>query len=166
MSATTQTTTQHVAAARPWNAARVNPCHVVNSLSFQIAEEVVGTVFSIHAIILRDFKIKHVIEIMKEDEFNILVERLRSTDLPNCPGNLEQNVLRRVRTPKVEESSIWDLLASWLGRPAFVAVTLATVIVSSFATASVISQSHVHGEALTGLGFDVLYQQLLLPTNH
>ena len=116
--------------------------------------------------ILRDFRFAHVQTIMKEKEFNSLVEQIRDDPVPSCPANLEQNVLRRIRLARGREAGLVDWLGSWLTRPAFLATTLAVVVVSSFATASFISLTRHQEDPVAALGFDVFADTIQLPTDH
>lgn len=103
---------------------------------------------------------------MNEKEFNEIEEQLRTDPLPSCPANLEQNVLRRIRLAKGGKAELLDWLGSWLTRPAFLAATLAIVVVSSFATASLLSRSGVAEDPVAALGFDVFSDPISLPTDH
>lgn len=116
--------------------------------------------------ILRDRPIGNVLTLMNEKEFNEIEEQLRTDPLPSCPANLEQNVLRRIRLAKGGKAELLDWLGSWLTRPAFLAATLAIVVVSSFATASLLSRSGVAEDPVAALGFDVFSDPISLPTDH
>ena len=69
---------------------------------------------------------------MNEEEFNRGVEVIKGKKLPDCPSNLEANVLRRVRLAK---SDIEVDFLSWIGslipKTAFVMGALALVIATS-----------------------------------
>ncbi len=103
---------------------------------------------------------------MNEKEFNSLVEQLRDDPVPACPGNLEQNVLRRIRLAGRREAGLMEWLGGWLTRPAFLATTLAIVVLSSFATASLVFQTTVPEDPVAAIGFDVFAESILLPTDH
>jgi len=103
---------------------------------------------------------------MKEQEFNRLVDTLRDSTVTPCPASLERNVLRRIRVSGSREYSLSDWLAGWLGRPVFVAATLAVVVLSSFLTTSLLSQSGISDDPAAELGFDVFANPIFLPTDH
>lgn len=105
---------------------------------------------------------------MKENEFNDLVDRLRRSPIPPTPGNLDQNVLRRISLARAEERNPGGWLNRRLLRPAFLLATFAVVTGTSFATAAVLTQANLPSRAdsaRVALGFDAFTDPISLPTD-
>ncbi len=103
---------------------------------------------------------------MNNTEFNRLVDDLRESPLPPCPGNLEDNVLRRIRLSREQEMSLAEWLLGWLGKPVFIAASLALVSIASFATVSLITRSPLPMDPVAALDFSVITEPITLPTDH
>lgn len=73
---------------------------------------------------------------MHDNEFEDMVGRLADESPPSCPGNLEANVLRRIRL--AEDNSprdVWDWLGELMPQTGFMASVLTVaVLISSMAT--------------------------------
>ncbi|MGJ8640260.1 MAG: hypothetical protein ACSHYA_12805 [Opitutaceae bacterium] len=58
---------------------------------------------------------------------------MSETSLPDCPGSLESNVLRRIRVAGDETSlSLFDWVLALIPRPGFIATAFALTIAISF----------------------------------
>ena len=118
---------------------------------------------------MRDLWISCVKGSMNEKEFEELVGKLQRSPIPSSPGNLDQNVLRRIRLARAENRSTGSWLSNWLPRPAFMLATITVVMGTSFATAAVLAQANQPSRAdsaRVALGFDSFADPLSLPTDH
>jgi hypothetical protein len=97
-----------------------------------------------------------------KEHLDTLLEAVKEKPLPNCPGALEANVLRRVRLARTQEAVVgwWTLLL----RPGMVAGALAMGSVSSLVLTIVVSSAQISPElrqrqAVSALDFGVLQAQ-------
>jgi hypothetical protein len=106
---------------------------------------------------------------MNEDDFDRIVRDLRAERLPECPGNLRDTILRRVRGERSADTSdlFWVDLFRLAFRPQIAAGLLAMTAalgVMTTAVASQVTQSPVKpGDTL---GFDVIANPYLLECYH
>lgn len=106
---------------------------------------------------------------MKEHDFDGLVGKLQKSEIPPCPADFDQNVLRRIRLHRAEERNPGTWLNNWLLRPAFLLATFGVVMGTSFATAAVLTQTSQPtraDSARVALGFDSFTDPISLPTDH
>lgn len=75
---------------------------------------------------------------MKDQEFERLEAEFKNRPVPNCPPDMEVNVLRRVRSAQSIDESGWSWLNSLILRPTFAAAAL-TVVVATSLSASLVS---------------------------
>ncbi|QYY36732.1 hypothetical protein [Ruficoccus sp. ZRK36] len=75
---------------------------------------------------------------MNNQELDGIIAQMKQLPLPDCPGSLEANVLRRIRLSRADaERSLWAWFTELLPKPAFVAVALTmAVAVSAGVTAA------------------------------
>lgn len=68
-----------------------------------------------------------------KDDFENQINRLKSKPIPACPGNLEANVLRRIRleTGTEQDAGLFSLLALLIPRANFAFFSLALVVLMS-----------------------------------
>lgn len=98
---------------------------------------------------------------MKENKLDHLIQRLRDVPLPDCPGALENNVLRRIRLAADNaQISIFDWVLGWGTRPGFVATALALTVAISTVITVFSSRSYADAApreltASKALGFNV-----------
>lgn len=98
---------------------------------------------------------------MKENEFDSLIQRYGETPVPECPGTLETNVLRRIRVAGDEAGvTMLDWAVALVARPGFVLTALALTIAVSSSMTYFSSQSRPAVDqselaASRALGFDV-----------
>ena len=98
---------------------------------------------------------------MKENELDSLIQRMTDAPIPECPGSLESNVLRRIRIAGDETSvSLFDWVLALIPSPRFVATAFILTIAMSFSITVYSNKSHlVIGQsemvASRALGFDV-----------
>jgi len=95
------------------------------------------------------------------NEFDSLIQRMRETPVPDCPGSLESNVLRRIRIAGDEASvSLFEWVLALIPRPGFVATAFSLTIAMSFSITVFSNKSRPDiGQsemvASRALGFDV-----------
>jgi hypothetical protein len=98
---------------------------------------------------------------MEENEIDSLIQRMTDAPLPDCPGSLESNVLRRIRVAGDETSlSLFDWVLALIPRPGFVATAFALTIAMSFSITVFSNKTRLNIEqsemvASRALGFDV-----------
>jgi hypothetical protein len=108
---------------------------------------------------------------MKENEFDSLIQRMRDVSIPECPGSLESNVLRRIRVAGDETSvSLFDWVLALIPRPRFVATAFILTIAMSFSITVFSKKSRPDiGQsemvASRALGFDVFQSNDLFDLN-
>ena len=99
---------------------------------------------------------------MKEDNIERGLQALRGKKFPSCPGNLEANVLRRVRLAQQEESAdVFSWIAGQVAKTGFVATSMAMVVVAScmvtFASAKIHADGDIRKAELSrAFGFDIM----------
>ncbi len=109
---------------------------------------------------------------MKDEDLDKFLGAAKDTPIPDCPGALEDNVLRRIRLSKqVTEGSLWDWLPALLPKPVFAAAMLAVVVTVSSGITVVTTQRYVssdqnHQLASNALDFGVFASGDLLNLNH
>lgn len=105
---------------------------------------------------------------MEKKNFEKLVEQIRDAPLPDCPGSLESNVLRRIRLAADETTqSLFDWVLGLAPKPGFVfaafamtvAISLSNTIISNNLHADVAQSEQVASKAL---GFEVFQSKDLL----
>lgn len=102
---------------------------------------------------------------MKDDRFVEILESLRQKRLPACPGNLEANVLRRIRLQKERDADIWCWLDTLLSQLSFAAPIVAVAILASTLTtvvATSLQASEKQASASYALGFDTFTHPRML----
>ena len=103
---------------------------------------------------------------MNINKLNTMVEQVRDDPVPSCPGDLEQNVLRKIRISTGRDVSLTEWLSDWLIRPVFLAASLALVALSTLTTTTIISLVNNEENPVTALGFEVFTEPIVLPTDH
>lgn len=108
---------------------------------------------------------------MNNDQLENFIEQAKRSEVPNCPGSVQHNVLRRIRLASVEsEQSAWDWLIRLLPQPGFVVGAIAMVAVVSsgitiFSTQFNAVQQDSHLLAVRVLDFNVFQQTELFHFN-
>lgn len=106
---------------------------------------------------------------MKKPDFDRLLGALRTHPIPDCPGNMEGNVLRRIRLAQPDRENSWDAIFRWLPQPIFALGALAAVVALSLVTSTVTlnaQQTEHASSARVALGFDAFSAHVHLPTDH
>ena len=106
---------------------------------------------------------------MNEDDFDRIVRDLRAERLPECPGNLRDTILRRVRGERSADASdlFWVDLFRLAFRPQIAAGLLAMTMALGVMTTAVASQAAApQTKAGASLGFDVIANPYLLECYH
>lgn len=109
---------------------------------------------------------------MKDEDLDKFLGAAKGTPIPDCPGALEDNVLRRIRLSQQEtEGSFWDWLPTLLPKPAFAAAILTVVVTVSSSITVVTTQRYVSSAqsrqlASTALDFDIFDSGDLLNLDH
>ena len=99
---------------------------------------------------------------MNNKEFDTLIQSERERSLPNCPSNLEANVLRRIRLEQddPEAFSILNWLFCLTRKGALIGMLMLTVFLSTgaslFVSSNYLSSLESRELASSALGFDVL----------
>lgn len=96
---------------------------------------------------------------MKEKDLDGMIDNLRCCELPDCPNNIEDNVLRKVRLQSEESLKFLPWLNDCLGQVKLLVPALGlAAVVSVFVT--IISVNAINGDrkfqASHALGFDVI----------
>lgn len=105
---------------------------------------------------------------MNDDQLEDFIYQAKRATVPDCPGSVEQNVLRRIRLWRSESGqSAWALLFRILPQPGVIAAGLAIVaIVSSGITilenSSEAAEQNRQDLAARALGFDIFQQDEIL----
>lgn len=109
---------------------------------------------------------------MKESEFNRIIQEIRADRLPECPGDLRDAVLRRVRNERARNSSdasnaSWTDLVRVAFRPQIATCLLALTVALGVMTTAVASQVASPGvETRNSLGFEVITNHNILERFH
>jgi hypothetical protein len=109
---------------------------------------------------------------MKEKELDHLIQRFRGVPLPDCPGALESNVLRRIRLAAEDvQTSMFDWFLGLLARPGYIATALALAVTVSTAITVVSTRSYADAAprgrtASNALGFDVFQNTEFFNIHH
>ena len=105
---------------------------------------------------------------MKEDDLNRIVRDLRAERLPECPGNLRESILRRVRAPREDPADLyWAGLLRLALRPQIAAGLLAMTVALGIMTTAVASQAaQPAAKPGNALGFEVITNPHLLECYH
>ncbi len=99
---------------------------------------------------------------MNQNDIERGIQALKGRRLPSCPGNLEANVLRRVRLSQDEEVvDIFSWVAGLVPKTEFVATAMAMVVVTSsmvtFASAKMNAYDDFREAELSrAFGFDIM----------
>lgn len=81
---------------------------------------------------------------MNEEELNQRIAAVKAKSLPECPTNMEANVLRRVRLAEAErESDFWSWIGALIPQTAFVMGALALVVATSSVVTYASTSSHM-----------------------
>ncbi len=105
---------------------------------------------------------------MKMDDFDRIVRDLRAERIPECPGNLRDGILRRVRAGREDApDTFWTGLLRLALRPQIAAGLLAMTVALGVMTTAVASQAtQPPVRAGNALGFDVIANPYLLECYH
>jgi hypothetical protein len=105
---------------------------------------------------------------MNEDQLEDFIYKAKRSVVPDCPGSVEQNVLRRIRLSGSSSGrSGLDFLFRILPQPSFIAAGLAIVTVVSFGVTVLSNGFGTTGQdsqllAASALDFNVFQQTELL----
>ena len=107
---------------------------------------------------------------MKDEELEKTLQALKGKQLPPCPGNLEANVLRRVRNSESIKENVWSWLDLLIPQKTFIMSAFALAIfTSSVVTAVSVSsyapESNRRLEVTRALGFETINSSNLLALN-
>jgi len=98
---------------------------------------------------------------MNENQFEHLIRNAKRHPLPDCPGSLEDNVLRRIHLGSSDRpDSRFDFAFDYLMKPTVIAATLVmTVLISSgitiITTRPENTEIHRQNDASKALDFEV-----------
>jgi len=106
---------------------------------------------------------------MDDRKFDELIEQSRRCAIPPCPGNVESNVLRRIRLARERGSEVPGWIEWWLPGPALQWTALAVAVLASVGTSALAVE--LQGDdrpthARVALGFDSFANPMSLPTDH
>ena len=107
---------------------------------------------------------------MKDEETEKAIEVLKGKELPPCPGNLEANVLRRIRRSESDEENVWSWLDLLIPKTPFIMAALTLAIFTSSAVTAVsvslyAAESNRKLELTHALGFETISSSNFLALN-
>ena len=85
---------------------------------------------------------------MKDDRFDDLLKKLAEAPLPECPGSLENNVLRRIRQG-ADAPSLSDWMLGLFPRSEFIFAALAMTVAVSLGSTVVATRLHADASQAT-----------------
>ena len=98
---------------------------------------------------------------MEEKEFQRTLDNIREATLPDCPANLEQNVLRKIRLQRQPEKvKVIDWLQERLFSKGFaVPIVAVAIVLSAFVSSIGISQQQQSSYSVAeAMGFDSIVE--------